>query len=496
MVFATLHAAGPEMDNPAHQIALELLAAARDPACVLDPVHRTVIGANETGVAAFGLDIGIEDWMEVAESAMKELCELADSPRSAPLGDPERRETDDRHARLVFLSADGPRTLECSVAIVHHGLSSKLAVVSLVAATAAIDPERAVPAGEPTSPATVGQATDPARPADDASTLAAIALRIREALAERAAAASDAAHVVAPGDEAVAAGVAAPPSAVSAATGISLDQSLQHPDGLPSAMHAGRSGMLPRDAVAKLAHELKTPLSAIVAAAEIMRDERLGPIGNSRYLGYAGDIYETARHALAVISSLLEARTGASQSDTGMSGDGGLEAVAHDTQGTRQSMAFTEVDLNATAESCVSSLKPLAEAAGLLLTGELAPRLPHLIADRTAVRQIALNLLTNAIRFTEPGGRIEVVTRHHSCGAVSLEIRDSGRGMGRAEIARVMAQTEDTAPSARFGGGLGIGLPLVRTLALANGAALHLESEPGRGTAAIVTFGEDRVVPV
>ena len=214
--------------------------------------------------------------------------------------------------------------------------------------------------------------------------------------------------------------------------------------------------------VAKLAHELKTPLSAIAAAAEIMRDERLGPIGSEKYRGYASDIYDSARHALGVISRMLEAARG---------------------DGAAGQLSFAEIDLDDLARGVVSAMTPLAGDAGLGLVADLSDRLPHVVADRTAVRQILLNLITNAIKFTRRGGAIVVSTRYEGEGPVVLEVRDNGPGL-------------DATAHGAAGKGLGLGLPLVRAMAAANGADVAIESAPGQGTAVRITFRKDHVVPV
>ena len=109
-----------------------------------------------------------------------------------------------------------------------------------------------------------------------------------------------------------------------------------------------------RKAFSKLAHELETPLSAIVVAAEIMKDQRFGAIANERYRGYTADIHDNARHALAVIDRILV--------------DGRPEPAAGRPHAT-------DLDLNALAESAVSAVRPLAEEAGLTFSGELHARL-------------------------------------------------------------------------------------------------------------------------
>ncbi|MFA5950778.1 MAG: HAMP domain-containing sensor histidine kinase [Hyphomicrobium sp.] len=230
---------------------------------------------------------------------------------------------------------------------------------------------------------------------------------------------------------------------------------------------------MPAGMLGKLAHELKTPLSAISAASEIMKDERLGPIGNARYLGYAAGIHDSARHALGVIERLI---------GRGEANEGALE--------------FAEIDANALLQSSASQVKLLAERAGIELALDLEPRLPHVVADATSLRQIVFNLLTNALKFTLAGGRITVASAYQLDGPLRIEVKDTGRGMSHREIRRYLDAKSAPRPERREGGGFGMGLPLVRALAEANGAQLAIESAPGKGTSAAVIFSKDRVIPV
>ncbi len=165
--------------------------------------------------------------------------------------------------------------------------------------------------------------------------------------------------------------------------------------------------MLDADYLAKLAHELKTPLTAIAAAAEIMRDEQLGEMKNARYLSYAADIHESATHAIDVIASLLADRS--------------KPAVTVSR--------LIALDLNAIVERTVSSVQALAESCGLKLSFDTDGSRPHVVANPTALRQILLNLLTNAIKFTPRGGEVSVATGHIDDGRVFLAVRDTGCGM-------------------------------------------------------------------
>jgi signal transduction histidine kinase len=229
---------------------------------------------------------------------------------------------------------------------------------------------------------------------------------------------------------------------------------------------------------ASLAHELKTPVSAIAAAAEAMKDERLGPLGTARYIGYAADIHGSARHMLGVIDRMLA--------------EGAVEPVVP------QHLDFAEIDACDVLRTTVSQLGPLAESSGIVLALDVAPGLPHVVADATSLRQILLNLVTNALKFTDRGGHIAVAARYAGEGPLTISVSDTGHGMAQNDIDRLLASGHARRPERQSdaGAGLGLGLPLVQALAAANGAELAIESVPGKGTSARVVFGKDRVIPV
>lgn len=226
--------------------------------------------------------------------------------------------------------------------------------------------------------------------------------------------------------------------------------------------------------LAKLAHELKTPLSAIVAAAEIMRDERLGPMGNARYLGYAADVHDSATHALAVITKML----------------GAAAASRNEPEPEQQ---VETVDLNELAGRVVSGMMPLARGRALTLEVELEPGLPGALADPTALRQILLNLITNALKFTPAGGDVRVVTGYLDNGGVFLVVRDTGAGIDAATLEALANGAGNEELRKRSGGGYGLGLPTVLSLAEANGAAVQIDSAPGKGTVVLLAFARDRL---
>ncbi len=225
------------------------------------------------------------------------------------------------------------------------------------------------------------------------------------------------------------------------------------------------------DFLAKVSHEVRTPLNSIIGFTELMLQERFGPIANARYKGYAEDIHQSGLYALSLLNDLLDISK--------------IEAGKFE-------LDFTAVDVAEIVESCVTSLQPLAKRSRIVLRTSLADDLPVVVADPRRLKQILLNLLTNAIKFTKEGGQV-IVSGTLVNGELRLRVRDSGVGMTKNEIAYAMQPFHqlDTAP--RRQSGTGLGLPLTKALADANRARLELSSEPGVGTSADVIFPAERL---
>lgn len=415
------------------------LQEARGPALVVAPVSGRVIASNPQAAGLLGLAPLAGTVLDAAMPGLSRLRGLLATSRNGY----HTRE------RLVLWTRGGTLALDCEVSLlqVAAGEEPTVLVVAL---------DQACPAGGRAPDEGVIETARDA-PSDDASVLRQIALRIRALDAERRERMGEDVIQV---ERAHAKGPMSDQDQASSA-GEKVQEASADP---------GQTAVpVPPELMARLAHELKTPLSAIAAASEIMRDERFGPIGDARYRGYAADIHMSARHALELIQRMLAAR----------------EPDSAATQ-----LEFVEVDLDQLLTSAVSPLRPLAESARLTLDVALAPRLPRVIADATSLRQILLNLLTNALKFTPAGGAIEVTTRHEPQGSVTICVSDNGPGLA-PEATRAGGGGRP-----RPHGGLGIGLPLAHSLAAANGAALEIASEVGRGTRATLTFPRSRVVPV
>lgn len=226
------------------------------------------------------------------------------------------------------------------------------------------------------------------------------------------------------------------------------------------------------DFLARMSHEIRTPMSAIMGFAEVMLDERFGPIGNERYRDYLKDMHNSGAHVISLINDLLDISK--------------IEAG-------RADLNFTRLDLNAAANSAANMMQNEARRARVILRMNLEERLPAIVADDRSIRQIFLNLLSNAIKFSEAGGQVIVSTTVSERGEVVLRIRDTGIGMREEDIATALEPFRQVG-TARRAGGTGLGLPLTKALVEANRAALSIRSAPDKGTLVEVTFPPNRVL--
>jgi PAS domain S-box-containing protein len=232
---------------------------------------------------------------------------------------------------------------------------------------------------------------------------------------------------------------------------------------------AEKSSSQKSDFLAKISHEIRTPLNAIIGFAEVMADERFGPIGND-----PGDLRTFRLALISLINDLLDLSK--------------IEAGKLD-------LTFVSVDLNDIASQCMSIMQPQANRERIIIRTSLAPNLPPVVADARSIRQIVLNLLSNSIKFTRPGGQVIVSTALAEAGEVTLRVRDTGVGMSESEIKTALEPFRQLATSGRTGsGGSGLGLPLTKALVEANRASFAIKSAQNSGTLVEITFPTTRVL--
>ncbi|MER8573249.1 PAS domain S-box protein [Mesorhizobium sp. M1409] len=237
---------------------------------------------------------------------------------------------------------------------------------------------------------------------------------------------------------------------------------------------AERASSQKTDFLARISHEIRTPLNAIIGFSELMVDEKFGPVANDRYRDYLRDINRSGNHVLDLVNDLLDISK--------------IEAG-------QQEMAYEAVSLNDTLAETVAMMQPQANRERVIIRSSFASRLPEVVADLRSVRQIALNILSNAIRYTQAGGQVIVSTAYETSGDVVMRVRDTGIGMSQAEIEQALKPFKQINALKRGrGDGTGLGLPLTKAMVEANRARFIINSTPGEGTLVEVAFPSTRVL--
>ena len=213
--------------------------------------------------------------------------------------------------------------------------------------------------------------------------------------------------------------------------------------------------------LANMSHELRTPLNAINGFSEILTSELYGPLGDTRYKGYANDILMSGQHLLDMINDILDMAK--------------IEAG-------KMSIQRQFIDPIDPVDAAVRMMKRRAEDAGIRLILDATDDLPELEADHRAIRQMMLNLISNAIKFTDKDGRIAVTIRRRD-NIMRFAVTDTGMGIPAEDIprlARPFEQVHDN--SNRNFEGTGLGLALTKSFAEMHGGKMTIASELGRGT--------------
>jgi signal transduction histidine kinase len=235
------------------------------------------------------------------------------------------------------------------------------------------------------------------------------------------------------------------------------------------------------DFLAKISHEVRTVLNAVLGFAEVMMEERFGPIGNERYREYIRDIHASGLHVVSLVNDLLD-----------------LSKI----EAGKVNLAFAPLELNPLVKHCVGLMQPQATRSRIVIRSSLKTT-PPIMADERSVRQIVLNLLSNAIKFTGTGGQVIVSTARNAEGEVVLRVRDTGIGMSEQELKVALEpfgqvrlppaiSTGSASPAGAAAPGTGLGLPLTKALAEANGARFSIKSAVDSGTMVEIAFPAHR----
>ncbi|MBI2253088.1 MAG: PAS domain-containing sensor histidine kinase [Proteobacteria bacterium] len=225
------------------------------------------------------------------------------------------------------------------------------------------------------------------------------------------------------------------------------------------------------DFLARMSHELRSPLTAILGFSEVIADRVFGPAGADRYEGYARSIHQAGTHLLELINDILD-----------------LSKV----EAGELQLSLEPIELKELINSSVQLMTPIAEKRGVQLVVDLGRSPLSLVADRRRLRQMVVNLVSNAIKFTLAGGTV-MITAHQEQGSIIIDVADSGIGMtpDQIKVARQpFGQVATDSPYAQAGTGLG--LPIVDSLVKLHGGKLDITSTPNVGTTVTLTIPKVR----
>tara|TARA_R110001592_G_scaffold70815_2_gene216696 strand:- start:2965 stop:5244 length:2280 start_codon:yes stop_codon:yes gene_type:complete len=212
--------------------------------------------------------------------------------------------------------------------------------------------------------------------------------------------------------------------------------------------------------LANVSHDLRTPLNAVLGFAEIIKQQLLGPVGHPKYIEYAKDIRDSGAYLLDLVNDLLDISTI----------EAGQRAIRRES--IRLAPFFAECTKAATARV----------ANGAVVGVTMDPDMPALKADRRALKQVILNLLSNSLKFTPPEGRI-VLTARRAKDRTTFSVADTGKGIPKENLKDITQAFERGQSSAyATADGTGLGLAIARSLVELHGGELSIESEVGKGT--------------
>lgn len=225
--------------------------------------------------------------------------------------------------------------------------------------------------------------------------------------------------------------------------------------------------------LATMSHELRTPLNAVIGFSEMMGKQIFGPLGDSRYTAYAAHIQDAGVHLLSVISDILD-----------------LSKI----EAGEEELFEESLDVGQALGAVLQLMEAQAEKTGVKLETDLPDTLPVLWADATKVKQILFNLISNAIKFTEPGGKVSIKAWLNETSGFVAQITDTGIGIAAEDVPKALSPFQQVNQNSEHAHeGTGIGLSLAKRLAELHGGSLDLQSQLNVGTTVTVRFPKDRV---
>lgn len=228
--------------------------------------------------------------------------------------------------------------------------------------------------------------------------------------------------------------------------------------------------------LANMSHELRTPLNAIIGFSEMMIKETFGALGHPKYAEYLEDVHSSARHLLEIINEVLDMSK--------------IEAG-------RVELDEQEINMHDAIDSVVRMMVSRAFGGGIDITMKVENDMPMLYGDGRLIRQILINLVSNAVKFCKRGGKVEISTNINDDGDMVLVVADTGIGIPKSKIRQALepfGQVNDSAHAAHDAQGTGLGLPLAKAMAELHGGVLTLESDLGVGTTVKIIFPSRRIL--
>jgi len=226
--------------------------------------------------------------------------------------------------------------------------------------------------------------------------------------------------------------------------------------------------------LSNMSHELRTPLNAIMGFSDIIREQTFGPVGSIKYREYARDINDAGRHLLELINDVLDF----SKIESG-----------------NEELYEEWIDVHDAIGSVTRMLHDQAQRSDVNITVEAPDELPPLYADEKKIRQILINLLSNALKFTDQGGTVTLTAWYNDSGGYVIQVEDTGIGIALKDIPKALGLfgQVDSAFNRRYEG-TGLGLPLSKSLAEMHGGSLDIQSQVDVGTTVTVRLPTERVV--
>jgi len=226
--------------------------------------------------------------------------------------------------------------------------------------------------------------------------------------------------------------------------------------------------------LAIMSHELRTPLNAIIGFSEIMDMKMFGPVGGEQYRDYVKDIHESGKHLLSMINDILDLSK--------------IEAGKMDIR--EESVSLIQLSKDA-----CSLIRDKARNKDIEIIYDFPDDLPEVLVDHRMIKQVLLNLLSNALKFMEKNGKVTLKAKQSENGGIVFSVIDTGIGMTAGEIELALTPfTQIEGSFVRKYDGTGLGLPLAKSLIELHGGVMKIESTPGSGTKASLYFPPERTL--